>query len=84
MKIHFSITLDTSGIFVKYLVYIFVSTCFVMQNAKSLIHLKLKVKTDIPSCIAKEELPWQSLYTRYYIIIPYLVIYNDQGHVHNQ
>ena len=32
VKIHFSITLDTSGLFVKYLVYTFVSTCFIMQK----------------------------------------------------
>ena len=32
VKIHFSITLDISGIFVNYLVYTFVSTCFVMQK----------------------------------------------------
>ena len=52
VKIHFSITVDTSGIFIEYLVYTFVSTCFV-KNAKSQIHLKLKVKTDIPLCIAE-------------------------------
>ena len=32
VKIHFSITLDISGIL---MVYSFVSTCFVMQNANS-------------------------------------------------
>ena len=32
VKMHFSITLDISGIFIYYLVYTFVSTCFVMQK----------------------------------------------------
>ena len=32
VKIHLSITLDISDIFVKYLVYTFVSTCFVMEK----------------------------------------------------
>ena len=44
VKMHFSITLDISSIFVKYLVYIFVSTCFVMQKCQKSNSLETESK----------------------------------------